>query len=427
MTNTNDAASPAATIPPFRQPKVGLRWAGFVLALTGWCLSLALFLATDARSTGGLLDTLCGGADEAASGWNCRSVLASEQSKIRLGPSEGGLQIPVATFGMAYFAFVGLWYLFIGPPTSGRGAYHALLTAVVVLGVWESITFLRIMAFELHQWCLLCVITHVLNFGLLVVTIWAWPGKPPAPAFRPHPTGRLALATLTAGLLAGFAHLAVVVISIQGGWLQQVGDAYRRIVDDPVYVTWNYARQPQVNLNIRTDDVWLGDPDAPHTVVIFSDFQCTQCRRAHEVLAELATQRDDVRITYRHFPQDPACNPHPDFQAGGHPAACRAARAFEAARLVGGPDGVRRMWHHLYERQAELERADFANWAADLGLDQPAFMEALTSSAAVERIEADINRGLAIDISAVPVLYLDGRRVIGWTRPETWDALLTER
>ena len=95
--------------------------------------------------------------------------------------------------------------------------------------------------------------------------------------------------------------------------------------------------------------------EAANTVIVFSDFQCTHCCRAHETLDRVLEKYPDrLRIAYRHYPQDPECNSNERFRVGGHPVACRAARAAEAARIVGGPGAYVRMRKMLYEHQDEL-------------------------------------------------------------------------
>ena len=261
MTTTDAVASEPV---PFRQPKVWLRWLAVVLAVVGWWLSLQLFLASGMQpAESGLLNVLCGGADQAAAGWDCRSVLASRSGYIALSKQEGALRIPVSSLGMGYFAFVGLWYLFIGPTTLGRRAYHLLIAAVVLCGIWSSLDFIWIMAFELHQWCVGCLATHAVNGGLLVVTVAAWPWHRPSHPQRQHPTGRLALATVTAGLLAGVCHLVMIILIITGSNMKRITDAYSKIVAEPQYLLWDYGRQPPAELPLYSDEVFMGSADAP--------------------------------------------------------------------------------------------------------------------------------------------------------------------
>ncbi len=416
----NQPESPPVTTPPFKQPQVGLRWLMFAVALAGWVVSLTMWLwVANNAAAQGVVDAVCG---PAGSAWDCSAVM---RSRWGYWPQQGNLRIPVSVLGMAYFAFVGLWTLFIGPVTRGRGAYHVLLLAVLIVGLGQSLNFIRVMAFELHQWCTICLVAHGLNLALLGLAIAGWPWRAPAEPRRAHPTGRLALATVTAGLLAVGLHLAVALVVIQSGWLGKIGDAYRKITDDPAYILWDHQRQPMVDLPVRDDAVIRGNSLAAHTLVVFSDFQCTQCRAAHHRLqAMLEDHADRVRVVYRHFPQDPACNPQPEWERGGHPLSCEAARAYEAARIVGGAEVARQMRDRIYEQQQALQGGLFAEWAVEMGLPRDAFETAMASDEARQRVADDVALGIELGIVAVPQMYFDGRRLQGWSRPETWDALL---
>jgi len=427
MSATPEAHAPVITRQ--RLPKPWWRWTAVVLGLAGWWLSLQLLLAgAGGSAAGGVLEVLCGRDTSADQRFDCRSVLASRWGSIPLTGEEGGATLPVAAVGMAYFAFVTLWYLFVGPPTRPRRAYHLIPLLVVVGGVLVSADFVRVMALELRQWCVGCLLAHVANAGLLLCTLAAWPWRARTMQHVPcpHPTARLVLATLTAGTLAALLHLTIVFIASTGGQVQRLRDAYLKIVEDPEYVLWDYRRQPVVEIPVRPDALVRGAPEAPNRVVVFSDFQCPQCRKLHGLLEELLrTYPDRVRIEYRHFPQDPACNPRPEFGAG-HPAACQAARACEAARVAGGPEAAAAMYRLLYQRQAELDRQRFVEWAGELGLNRAAFESAINSPDVAAQVAEDIACGARLGVAAVPVVYLNGRRLERWGRISTWAALLSD-
>jgi predicted DsbA family dithiol-disulfide isomerase len=73
---------------------------------------------------------------------------------------------------------------------------------------------------------------------------------------------------------------------------------------------------------------------------------------------------------------------------------------------------------------AQLEL--FESWAAELNLDGAAFQQALESPVIADRVRSDIELANKLGISAVPVVFLDGKRILGWSKLETWEALLGE-
>jgi protein-disulfide isomerase/uncharacterized membrane protein len=425
------AGEPGAVVAsvPFRQPRPRLRWLALALAVVGWWVSLNLFMAAlNPAASNAFLDALCSGGGQTGAGapaGDCRAVLSSPWGYVKLSKQPGAPRLPVSVLGMGYFALVGLWYLLVGPATRGRGAYHLLILAAVLVGAGYSLYFMHVMSSVLHRWCGGCLVVHAANIVLLGLTIAAWPWGRGDTGVQAHPSGRLALAAMTAGLLALFSHLAAGFILVTGEVNRQNRDNYLRIVGDPNYVEWNHARQPVVELPLREDEVFLGARGAAHTVVIFSDFQCPACRQAHAVLDQVVQRYPGaLRVAFRYFPQDAACNPLPMFQEGRHPAACAAARACEAAYVVGGADAALAMRKLLYVRQNELEQNRFEQWAQELKLDAAAFRAAVESARVQERIKRDVDLGVALGLSGMPIVYLDNRKVEGWSNERVWERLL---
>lgn len=442
-------AAPAAN----RPPKPVLRWLTVLLAAAGWYVSLQLLrVSLGADTANPFLQLACGSADTVDDN-SCLSVLTSPQAFIPLSRQPGALKIPSAFFGLAYFAFVGLWYVFIGPPAARGRRWHALILVVVVVGVGHSLRYMGVMAWELHRWCAGCLVAHGLNGGLLLLTLLAYPwherrrhraadleaatraDAPPTPAL-PHPTARLVLATVAAGVLAGIAQFGLLLAFQLGGLLRERSQRYEQLVNDPAYVVWDFHRQMPVDVPLREDEAFAGAPGAPHTLVVFGDFQCTACRAAHDLVPRLLERHAGrLRVAFRHYPQDPACNPNPAYRRGGHAAACPAALAAEAAREIGGELAYAKMRALLYERQLELPtgtspadrqklRRLLENWAANVGLDPSTFGQALDDPRVAERVRSNIELGERLGLRALPALFLDGRRVVGWSKLETWDALL---
>ena len=82
------------------------------------------------------------------------------------------------------------------------------------------------------------------------------------------------------------------------------------------------TEQPKVPMKISADDdPVMGDPDAPITIIEFSDFQCPFCEKFHPTSQQVLQEYgDDVRWVYRHFPLDSI-----------HPRARPSAMASECA------------------------------------------------------------------------------------------------
>jgi protein-disulfide isomerase len=426
---------PAAPL-TFQQPKLWVRWLAVVLAAAGWYVSLELLRVSGGAAAGPFMEAVCGGGKGENALDDCSSVLTSPQAYVRISPEPSAPKMPVSTLGMAYFAVVALWYLFVGPPTRDRRYWHLLIAVIVVYGAWQSVDYIRIMKYELHRWCAGCLVAHALNGGLLVLTLLAYPWRSPAKPTQSHPSGRLVGAVVTAGVLAFVTHLLIAYLMIARTIMTERNAQLAAIMNDPAYVLWDFNRQPVVSIPLADDEVFAGDPAAPNTLVVFGDFQCPACRQLHETLREVAGKHPGAfRVAFRYYPQDPECNPNPAYRSGDHASACRAARAAEAARVLGGREGYLAMRDKLWNGQAELptrpyvqqperERKLFEDWAAEIGLDRAAFTAAMDSPPVVSRIQTDIDLATRLGLQSMPVVYVNGRLLRGWSKPETWDVIL---
>ena len=102
------------------------------------------------------------------------------------------------------------------------------------------------------------------------------------------------------------------------------------------------------------------------------------------------------------------------------PAHANAHKAAEAARCAGAQDAFWEMHHRLFEGQGEWSQRTaanaakvFARYAANLGLDVPAFEECLQSGEFAEQIAADIQSGQQAGVRGTPSFLINARLVSG--------------
>jgi protein-disulfide isomerase len=180
--------------------------------------------------------------------------------------------------------------------------------------------------------------------------------------------------------------------------------------------------RPASDVAGRTEHM-KGPADAPITIVEFSDFQCPHCAEAYPVLRRLIHGRPDVRLIFRHFPLDPACNNM--MPAPGHPDACLAAEAAECAGRQ------QRFWEYhdmLFEHHETLDRDSLFRYARELGLDIPTFRTCLDDPETRARVVDDVDAGNRAGIMQTPTLFINGRTVAGTLQPAYYEyALIIEK
>jgi cyclophilin family peptidyl-prolyl cis-trans isomerase/protein-disulfide isomerase len=143
-----------------------------------------------------------------------------------------------------------------------------------------------------------------------------------------------------------------------------------------------------------------GPPDAPVTLIAFSDYQCLQCAFLAASLRQIRiTHPNDVRLIYLHSPQE------------GRDKDIPAIQVVEAADLQG------KFWEMhdlLFEKQAEwsaMAPADFETWAAnqavDLGMDKALFKSDFAGPEVAGRLQQVIQFTAEAQSFTPPLLFVN--------------------
>ncbi len=170
--------------------------------------------------------------------------------------------------------------------------------------------------------------------------------------------------------------------------------------------------KPQTVLVSIDDDPMIGNPNAPITIIEFSDFQCPFCKRFHsDTLPLIQTNYIDtgkVNFVYRDFPI-----------TGSHPNALPAALAAECA------DAQKKFWPYhdkIFQNQnkwkdLELTQAVtlFKQYASELKLNEDNFGTCLDSGKYFDEIKNDYRDGQNYGIDGTPGFFI-GNDKLGYTK-----------
>lgn len=158
------------------------------------------------------------------------------------------------------------------------------------------------------------------------------------------------------------------------------------------------------------DAEMLGNPDAPVTVVEFTDFQCPYCKRFIDTtFAELRKKYIDTGKV-RWYVRNLALSFHPN-----------ARKAAQAAHCAGDQGKYWEIRSDLFRNPKNLNPDDLRKYAGDLGLDMDAFNTCLDSDRHLARIDKDIQDANGQQLTGTPSFvigqaegdWLDGKLVIG--------------
>ncbi len=155
-----------------------------------------------------------------------------------------------------------------------------------------------------------------------------------------------------------------------------------------------------------------GNPNAPVTVVAFSDFTCPYCQQASETIQAVLKQNGDtVRYVFKHFPLD-------------KDGLARKAAEYHAAAVLQGADKAWAFYDILFERRNEvlqdgipaIEKA-----AADAGLNIRQLTADLKTKAIAEAVEADVAEGTRLGIQGTPCFLVNNLFIRGSQSPEIFN------
>ncbi|HEY6101107.1 MAG TPA: thioredoxin domain-containing protein, partial [Anaeromyxobacter sp.] len=142
----------------------------------------------------------------------------------------------------------------------------------------------------------------------------------------------------------------------------------------------------------------LGSPDAPVTLVEFSDFTCPYCQIVRPGLEAFVRARADrVKLHYKPFPIE------------SHPGALECAQAGEWARDKG------RFWamhDALFENPAARTVDELADLARALGLEPAELRQALEEKRYLPKIRESQAEARAAGIKGTPTLFVNGRMLV---------------
>ena len=146
-----------------------------------------------------------------------------------------------------------------------------------------------------------------------------------------------------------------------------------------------------------------GNPDAPLELVEYGDYQCPHCGRAYPIIKRIQkAMGQDLKLIFRNFPL-----------AEIHPHAMTAAVSSEAA---GTKDKFWEMHDLLFENQQDLSLAHILELAEGIGLDSPAFKNALGEEPLIKKVESDFESGLRSGVNGTPTFFINGKKY-----NDSWD------
>lgn len=176
--------------------------------------------------------------------------------------------------------------------------------------------------------------------------------------------------------------------------------------------SFNNPLQPQ----IRDDESFRGNKDAPITLVEYSDFECPFCSRGFGTVMELMKKYEGkIRFVYKHLP------------LSFHPQAMPASQYYEAIRLQ-APDKAWEFHDKIYKEQRKLQNGEafLKAIAKELKVDMKRLAKDVKSKAVQIRIDDDMAEAAKFGFQGTPGFILNGIPVKGAYPSSHFEGLIEE-
>jgi protein-disulfide isomerase len=139
-----------------------------------------------------------------------------------------------------------------------------------------------------------------------------------------------------------------------------------------------------------------GNPEAPVTLTVFTDFECPYCKQFAPMLDQIHERnKDTTRIVFKNMPLR--------FHKFADPAA-RAA-------LAAGAQGKFWEMHDILFAVPELSDQAIVDAATKLGLDMDRFNQDMNSPAVRQQINKDLQAAQEAGVTGTPTIFVNGKRV----------------
>ena len=154
----------------------------------------------------------------------------------------------------------------------------------------------------------------------------------------------------------------------------------------------------------------IGPDNAAITVIMFTDFECPFCNKAHQQIKEMLKRYPrDIRVVFRNFPLQVHKN--------ARSAAYAAAYAHQQGKF----------WEYadlLFENQKELGEEKLYEYAEKIGLDMDVFKKDMESGSGKGFVDADMEEGKKLGIRTTPGFFFNGQFVKGVPKPKQIQLIL---
>jgi protein-disulfide isomerase len=160
------------------------------------------------------------------------------------------------------------------------------------------------------------------------------------------------------------------------------------------------AFKKEEEIIIEPKDIFVGDEDAPVTLMEFGDYESEACAKAHEVVKQLLEEYDGkIKFNFRHFPQTKIHQ--------------RSMKAGEAAVAAAQDGKFWEMHNILFKNRRQLGTVSLKLHSREAGIKNKKFLEELVDGKFGWQVQDDLKEGINRGVKEVPAFFINDEMFTG--------------
>ena len=160
------------------------------------------------------------------------------------------------------------------------------------------------------------------------------------------------------------------------------------------------AFKKEIEIIIEPREVFVGDEDAPVTLMEFGDYESEACAKANEVVKQLLEEYEGkIRFNFRHFPQTRIHQ--------------RSMKAGEAAVAAAQDGKFWEMHNILFKNRRQLGTVSLKLHSKEAGIKNKKFLEDLVNGKYGWQVQDDLKEGIDRGVKDVPAFFINDELFTG--------------
>lgn len=170
------------------------------------------------------------------------------------------------------------------------------------------------------------------------------------------------------------------------------------------------ATDKDISSFVHAHNPVAGNSEAEVVVLVYIDFACPFCQRAHPTFKTVMDKYDPaVKFVFKHLPLTAL-----------HPQAMDAAVASTCAQEQG------QFWeyHDMLLERKQFQEGKLVSYAQELGLNTNKFQSCLSSQKYIHQIQQDMLDAADLGVRGTPTYFVNQDILEGDTAPKIWDTFI---